>query len=90
MRSNPFGRFFIALIAILGINFVLTTFLSSLGVASIVILIVVCIAIAFFITMLNYPRGYRKQALKDPNFHRAFVSESIFLIILNLLFNLFF
>jgi len=86
MRSN-FGRFLLALAVILGINYVLTTFLASLGAGSIVILIVVCIAMSFFITMLNYPRGYRRMALKDPAFHRAFVSEAIFLIVLNLLLN---
>ena len=89
MRSN-IGRLLLALAVIVGINYVLTTFLASLGVGSIVILIVVCVAIAFFLTMLRYPRGYRKMALKDPNFHRAFVSEAIFLIVLNLIFNFLF
>lgn len=86
MRFN-IGRFILLVLGILAINYVITTFLSALGATGIVILIVVCIVMAFFFTMLNYPRGYRKHALKDPNFHRAFVSEAIFLIVLNLIFN---
>ena len=89
MKSN-IGRLLLVLAVIIGINYVLTTFLASLGATSIVILVVVCIALSFFITMLNYPRGYRKMALRDPNFHRAFVSEAIFLIVINLIFNFLF
>ena len=89
MRFNV-GRFLLLILGILAINYVVTTFLSALGATGIVILIVVCIIMAFLFTMLNYPRGYRKYSLKDPQFHRAFVSEAIFLIVLNLIFNFLF
>lgn len=89
MRIN-FGRFLLLILGVLAINYVVTTFLSALGATGIVILIVVCIVMAFFFTMLNYPRGYRRHALKDPDFHRAFVTEAIFLIVINLIFNFLF
>ena len=89
MRFNV-GRFIFLILGVIAINYVVTTFLSALGATGIVILIGVCIVMAFFFTMFNYPKGYRKLALKDPNFHRAFVSEAIFLIVLNLIFNFLF
>lgn len=89
MRIN-IGRFLLLILGVLAINYVVTTFLSALGATGIVILIVVCIVMAFFFTMLNYPRGYRRHALKDPDFHRAFVTEAIFLIVINLIFNFLF
>ena len=86
MRSG-YGRFFVVLLVLMGINYFLSAWLASVGLSPIVVLIVICIASAFLINYINYPRAYRKFMLKDINFHKRFVYDSIVLIVLNLIFN---
>lgn len=86
MRSG-YGRFFVVLLVLMGVNYFLSSWLASIGLSPIVVLIVICIASAFLINYINYPSAYRKYILKDVNFHKRFVYDSIVLIVLNLIFN---
>ena len=73
--------FFISILIILGIQIVIEIFLASLGVPTLCIDLV----LAFLFSYFNY-RGNRKEAIKDPLFHRNVAITFAILILISLLF----
>ena len=77
--------FFISILIILGIQIVIEIFLASLGVPTLYIEICIDLVLAFLFSYFNY-RGSRKEAIKDPLFHRNVAITFAILILISLLF----
>ena len=77
--------FFISILIILGIQIVIEIFLASLGVPTLYIEICIDLVLAFLFSYFNY-RGNRKEAIKDPLFHRNVAITFAILILISLLF----
>jgi heme/copper-type cytochrome/quinol oxidase subunit 2 len=61
--------YFITLIIVIAIQYFLQIFLLSLGFSYVAIELIIDLVLAFIFSLLNY-RGRKKDAFKDPRFHR--------------------
>lgn len=85
MRIN-WSRFVITLLIIIAVNYGVGYLLMYLGIYGIAANLIMSIILAFTFAMINYPAPYRKQAYKDPNFHKMFGIFFIIFFLLNLIF----
>lgn len=59
----------LSLIIIFAVHFTVYAILINLGVPYLYVLLITDLVLAFLFSMFNY-RGYKKEAIKDPKFHR--------------------
>ncbi|HMM01231.1 MAG TPA: hypothetical protein PKC96_07935 [Bacilli bacterium] len=78
--------FLISLAIVIGINAVVTIIMGLVGAPLYIVLIASSLAIAFFFAMINF-RHAPGGRLKNPAFHRYFVTNFIFLLVINYIFN---
>lgn len=77
--------FFISILIILGIQIVIELVLATLGVPTLYIEICIDLVLAFLFSLFNY-RGNRKDAIKDPVFHRNIAITFAILVLISFLF----
>lgn len=76
--------YFLILILVVGIQIVLQIFLGGLGLPMITIELIVNLVIAFIFSLFNY-RGYKKEAFKDPSFHKSVLSYFLVFTVISLI-----
>ena len=76
--------YFIILIVVVAVQFLLQMFLGSLGLPMITIELIVNFVIAFLFSLINY-RGYKKEAFKDPSFHKSVLSYFLVFTLISLI-----
>lgn len=80
------SRFILTLFIIIGVNYGVAYFLMRLGIYGLAANLIMSVILAFTLALINYPSPYRKQAFKDPNFHKMFGIFFIIFFLLNLIF----
>ena len=76
--------YFILLVVVIGVQFLLQMLLGSLGLPLITIELIVNLVIAFIFSFINY-RGYKKEAFKDPSFHKSVLSYFLVFTLISLI-----
>ena len=78
-----FTRLLLVLVGFFVAQFLIQSFLLSLGITGLPFLIMYNLLLAFVATLIYYPAGYRKEAFKDPDFYKNVVMFFVVFILLS-------
>ena len=76
--------YFLILLIVIGVQFMLQMLLGGLGLPMITIELIVNFVIAFIFSLFNY-RGYKKEAFRDPSFHKSVLSYFLVFTVISLI-----
>ena len=80
-----FTRLIIVILGFFVAQILIQSFLVSLGISGLPFLIMYNLLLAFVATLIYYPSGYRKQAIKEPDFYKNVVMFFVVFVIFTLI-----
>ena len=83
---NSFFSIMLSLVMFILLQYLIQGALIALGITGIWFFILFDLILAFIFAWIQYPRIYRKQAIRDPRFHMSFAMYFAILVVLDLIF----
>ena len=80
-----FTRLLVVLIGFLVAQVLIQSFLISIGMSGLPLLITYNLLLSFVATLIYYPSGYRKDAFEDPEFYRNTAMFFLVFLIISLI-----